>query len=95
MTKWPTSLEEHNQEAVHLANLGAEGKSKISIEGDKNTVTRKAVRGCWDSHTKGKRMQWLRCRDQSRRKGKLDYNQEIAVPLKVCTAMAGWRTRSD
>ena len=42
-------FKEHNQEADHLANQGAEGKSKKTIEGVKNTETWKVVRGYCDS----------------------------------------------
>ena len=34
---------EHNKEADHLANLGSEGKTKITTEGVKNTEMWKAA----------------------------------------------------
>ena len=39
----------HNREADHLANLGAEGKSKTTIQSVKITETRKGVRGYWEA----------------------------------------------
>ena len=39
---------EHNQEADHLANLGTEAKTKITIAGVKSIEKWTAVRGYWD-----------------------------------------------
>ena len=38
---------EHNQEAEHLANLGAEGQRKITVEKGNDTEHWKAVCGFW------------------------------------------------
>ena len=43
---------EHNQEADHLANLGADGQWKITTDGVKNTEGWKAVRGYLDGDKK-------------------------------------------
>ena len=43
---------EHNQEADHLANIGAEGQRKITVEKGNNTEHSKAVRGFWDGSKK-------------------------------------------
>ena len=41
-----------NQEADHLANLGAEGVRKIIVEKGNKTENLKAVRGFWDGSKK-------------------------------------------
>ena len=46
---------EHDQEANHMANLGAEEVSKVIVETVKNTETWKAIRGFWYGSTKEKR----------------------------------------
>ena len=43
---------EHNQEADHLANLGAEGERKVTVEKEDNKENWKAVRGFWDGSKK-------------------------------------------
>ena len=40
-------VREHNQEAHHVANLGTEGKAKITFEGVGKTEKWKAVRVYW------------------------------------------------
>ena len=45
------AFRKQNREADHLANVGAEGKWKITIEGVENTETRKTVCGYWDGST--------------------------------------------
>ena len=45
-------LREHNQEADHWANLGAEGQRKMIVDGSGNTDTRKAVKGFWNGSSK-------------------------------------------
>ena len=43
---------EHNQEADHLASMGAEGQRKITVETGNNAENWKAVLGFWDGSTK-------------------------------------------
>ena len=43
---------EHNQEADHLANIGAQGQRKIVYDRRNNSETWKAVRGHWDGSFK-------------------------------------------
>ena len=46
---------EHHEEADHLANLGTEGKTKIAMEGVKNTEEWKNLYGVSRMVTKKKR----------------------------------------
>ena len=43
---------EHNQEADHLANLGAEGQRQITVEKRDSTENWMAVRRIWDVSNK-------------------------------------------
>ena len=43
---------EHNQEADHRANLGAEGQRKIVVDRDNNNEKWKAVQDFWDGRSK-------------------------------------------
>ena len=45
------AFRKQNREADHLANLGKEGKWKITIEGVENMETRKTLRSYWDGST--------------------------------------------
>ena len=58
-------ITERNQEADGLANLGTEGKTKMTSEGVKNTVNWKATRGYWDGNKKRRWKEWVRNCDQS------------------------------
>ena len=49
------AFRKQNGEADHLANLGKEGKWKITIEGVENMETRKTLRGYWDGGKKENR----------------------------------------
>ena len=71
-----------------MAESGTEVKSKIKIEGIKNTETWKAGRRPLGRQQKGNRKQWMWYRDRSLRQAKLDHNSEIVVPLNVSTATA-------
>ena len=42
----------HNQEADHLAKMGADGMKKITVEKDGNNERWKAVRGFWGGSNK-------------------------------------------
>ena len=61
-----TFYREHNQEADHMANLGAEGVTEVAVEGFKNTAAWKASRRFLG------RQQWMRHRERGSRKEKLD-----------------------
>ena len=79
---------EHNQEADHWANIGAQGQRKIVPERCDNSETWKTVKGYWDGSFKDngksgcavviKGVDWERWVTISK----------IAVPLKVGTVMA-------
>ena len=79
---------EHNQEADHLANLGAEGQRKVTVERGNNTENWKAVRGFCDDSTKkdGRSVSGVVIKGMDR--DKVITISEIAVPLKTSTAMA-------
>ena len=82
------NFSEHNQEADHLASLGADGTRKITVEGGGNRERWKAVREFWDGSKKKKdgtcgcgivikgvdRKKWIRIR-------------KIAAPLKACSGL--------
>ena len=57
---------EHNPEEDQMANLGTEGKAKITIEGVKNTGKWKAMRRYWDGSKKRRWKEWMWNCDQSR-----------------------------
>ena len=77
---------EHNQEADRLANLVSEGRRKVTSEGVKCGVMVSSTRplGWWQK----RRWQQLLWSDESRRQKNRITIRIIAVPLKVCTAMA-------
>ena len=79
---------DHNQEADHRANWGAEGGMKVTVEGFRTTTVWKEVRGNWDgsknkcggsgcgTETKAVHREcWVTVRD-------------ISVPLMATTALA-------
>ena len=66
----------HDQGADHLANLGTEGRTKISIEVVKNTEVRTAVRTYWDGSKKEDGRCGCRIVNQSRRQGEVDHTTQ-------------------
>ena len=79
---------EHNQEADHLASLGADGTRKITVEESGNHEWWKAVREFWNGSKKKDgaggfgivikgvdRKKWITIR-------------KIAVPLEVCSGLS-------
>ena len=60
---------EHNKEADHWANIGAEGQRKIVIDKSNTSETWKAVSGYWDGSVKDNGETWMRCGDQRRSTG--------------------------
>ena len=79
---------EHNQEADHWANMGAEGQNKIIVGKGKNTENWKAVRCFWDGSTKtyGRSVCGVVIKGVDR--DKWITISTLAVPLRMCTAMA-------
>ena len=82
------TFSEHNQEADHLASLGADGTRKITVEESGNHERWKAVREFWDGSNKKdgtcgcgivikgvERKKWITIR-------------KIAVPLEVCSGLS-------
>ena len=69
-------------------SLGTNRKTKITIEGVNNTETRKAMRGYWDRRNKknGKSGCEIVIKTVDKETGTTI--TKIAVPLKVCAAMA-------
>ena len=63
------------------ANLVAEGKSEITIEGIKNSVTWTAVRGYWDGCNKEHGCNGCGLGIKAVDREKLNHNQQIAAPL--------------
>ena len=79
---------EHNLEADHWANLGAEGQRTVIVDRSGNTETGKAVKGFWDGLSKdnGKSGRGVVIKG-------VDRNtwvpiSRIALPLRVSAAMA-------
>ena len=79
---------EHNQEADHWADIGAQGRRKIDIFWKNVTTTWKAIRGFWDGSFKddGKRCCGIVIKGVDRQKWMTI--SKIAVFLKVGAAMA-------
>ena len=79
---------EHNQEAEHLENLGAEGQRKITIEKGDSTENWKTVRGFWDGSTKTDVRSGCGVVIKGVDKDKWITISRMSVPLRTCTAMA-------
>ena len=76
------------QEADHLANLGAEGQRKITVEKGNNSENWKVVRGVWDGSKKTDVRSGcgvvIKCVDMD----EWITISIIAIPPKACAAMA-------
>ena len=80
---------EHNQEADHLANLGAEGERKVTVEKEDNKENWKAVRGFWDGSKKTDGRSGCGVMIKGVDRDKWITISKISVPLRTCTAMVG------
>ena len=79
---------EHNQEAEHLENLGAEGQRKITIEKGDSTENSKTVRGFWDGSTMTDVRSGCGVVIKGVDKDKWITLSGMSVPFRTCTAMA-------
>ena len=79
---------EHNQEADHWADIGAQGRSKIDIFWKDAPTTRKAIRGFWDGSFKDDGRSGCGIVIKGADREKWVTTSKIAVPLKVGAAMA-------
>ena len=79
---------EHNQEADHWVNLGAEAETKIIDDKGKNTENWKAVRGVWDGSTKTNGRSGCGVVIKGVDRDNRITIRQVAVPLSMCTAMA-------
>ena len=78
----------HNQEADHLANLGAEGQRHIIIDKGSNTERWKAVRAFWDGSSKNNGRSGCGVVIKGVDRNKWITVKNIAVPLGIGLAIA-------
>ena len=79
---------EHNQEADHQANIGAQGQRKIVLDRCDNSGTWKVVRDYWDGSFKDNGKSGCRVVIKGFDRERWVTNSKIVVPLKVGTAVA-------
>ena len=76
---------EHNLEADHMANLGAEGRRKFVADKGNNTERWKAVKGFWDGCFKNNGRSGCGVVVEGVDRDKWITMSKIAVPLGVVT----------
>ena len=79
---------EHNLEADHWANVGAEGQKKVVIDKKSNADTRKAVKGFLGWQLQEQWKKWVRCGDQRSRQSKMGHDQQN------CSCSESWYSHS-
>ena len=78
---------EHNQEADHWTNLGADGQRRFMFDKGSNTEKRKMVRDFWDGSSKINGRSGCGVVIKGADKDKWITISKIAVPLGMCSAM--------
>ena len=81
-------LREHNKEADHWPNVGAEGQRKVVIDKKSNVHTWKAVKGFWDGSYKDNGKSGCGVVIKRADRERWVTISSTAVPLKVGTPMA-------
>ena len=81
-------LREHNQEADHLANLGAEGQRQITVVKGDSTENWMAVRRIWDVSNKIDERSGCGIVVKGLGRKQVDHNLKVAAPMTTCTVMA-------
>ena len=82
------TFREHNKEADHWANVGAEGQRKTVIDRNSDADTWKASKGFWDGSCKESGKSGCGVVIKGFAREEWVTNSKIAVPHKVETAMA-------